>query len=282
MPEGSDLPAKKGSDKLRTIALPARGQTLLANLTLMRNTMNPHATPQARRLSPWDPLIGQLSHALKTLGGASRARRPTPTPAASPSASFHADSPTLKGGALGTDASDPATKPLSEADRRLSASLMRVNHVGEICAQALYQAQALTARSEGQRQHLLQAAREEEDHLAWTEQRLRELHSHTSWLNPLWYAGAYGIGLLAGRLGDAVSLGFVSETERQVEAHLAEHLMRLPEHDLASRAIVAQMAQDEARHGQDARDHGGQALPEPIPTLMRAAAQVMTTTAHHI
>jgi len=157
-----------------------------------------------------------------------------------------------------------------------------VNHVGEICAQALYQAQALTARSAAQRDHLLQAAREEEDHLAWTEQRLRELHSHTSWLNPLWYAGAYGIGLLAGRLGDGISLGFVSETERQVEAHLAEHLQRLPEHDLASRAIVSQMAKDEARHGQDARNHGGQALPEPVPTLMRAAAKVMTTTAHHI
>jgi 3-demethoxyubiquinol 3-hydroxylase len=282
--------------------------------------MNKHATQRTRQLNPWDPLIGQLSHALKTLGGASRARRPTPTAAtvasvtpanagakatngeptkvaestpaapptahttspARPSPSFHAESQGLQGLAPRTEASDSASKPLSEADRRLSASLMRVNHVGEICAQALYQAQALTARIGEQRDHLLQAAREEEDHLAWTEQRLRELHSHTSWLNPLWYAGAYGIGLLAGRLGDGISLGFVSETERQVEAHLAEHLMRLPEHDRASRAIVAQMAQDEARHGQEARDHGGQALPEPIPTLMRAAAKVMTTTAHHI
>jgi 3-demethoxyubiquinol 3-hydroxylase len=214
----------------------------------------------ARRFSPTDLLIGQISHAMRTLASASQARRPAPK--ASPEGA--------------------AAPPLSDAERRLSASLMRVNHVGEVCAQALYQSQAIAARSADQQARLRHAAQEEEDHLAWTEQRLRDLNSHTSWLNPLWYAGAYGIGLLAGRLGDGISLGFVSETEKQVEAHLASHLQRLPENDMASRAIVAQMATDEARHGQDARDHGGLPLPEPIPALMRIAAKVMTATAHHV
>ena len=185
-------------------------------------------------------------------------------------------------------ASGPAPQPVTPAtelnarEKRLSAALMRVNHVGEVCAQALYTAQALTTPNAALRAHFMQACDEETDHLAWTKQRLNELGSHTSALNPLWYAGAFGIGLLAGRLGNAVSLGFVVETERQVEAHLLSHLDRLPAGDTASRAIVAQMAADEAKHALDAQKAGALELPGPVKNLMRAAAKVMTTTAHHI
>jgi ubiquinone biosynthesis monooxygenase Coq7 len=173
-------------------------------------------------------------------------------------------------------------RTLDAAERRESGALMRVNHVGEVCAQALYQAQALTARSEALRRQMQQAARDETDHLAWTEQRLRELGDRVSLLNALWYAGAFGIGLLAGRLGDAVSLGFVVETERQVEEHLAGHLERLPAADARSRGIVAQMKDDERRHADEAFAAGARALPAPVRGLMRLAAKVMTTTAHRI
>ena len=159
---------------------------------------------------------------------------------------------------------------------------MRVNHVGEVCAQALYEAQGRFSQSADIRAQFDNAAREEMDHLAWTAQRLRELNSHTSVLNPLWYAGAFGIGLLAGRLGDRVSLGFVIETERQVESHLQGHLERLPPQDHASRAIVAQMKEDEAAHAASALAAGGVELPAPVKALMHAAAKVMTTTAHYI
>ena len=159
---------------------------------------------------------------------------------------------------------------------------MRVNHVGEVCAQALYQAQALTARSETLREQMLAAARDEVDHLAWTEARLKALGDRPSLLNPLWYAGAFAIGLTAGRLGDQASLGFVVETERQVEAHLASHLDRLPAGDAESRAIVAQMKADEARHADEALAAGATPLPAPIQVLMRAAAKVMTTVAHRV
>jgi ubiquinone biosynthesis monooxygenase Coq7 len=159
---------------------------------------------------------------------------------------------------------------------------MRVNHVGEVCAQALYQAQALTARSPELRQQMLAAAREETDHLAWTQQRLKELNDRPSLLNPLWYAGSFAIGLVAGRLGDAASLGFVVETERQVEAHLASHLDRLPAADAASRAIVEQMKADEARHAEDALAAGATPMPEPVKWLMKASARVMTTVAHRV
>jgi ubiquinone biosynthesis monooxygenase Coq7 len=159
---------------------------------------------------------------------------------------------------------------------------MRVNHVGEVCAQALYNAQALTTRDAQLRDHFDAAARDESDHLAWTHRRLRELGARTSLLNPLWYAGAFGIGLLAGSLGRAVSLGFVAETERQVEQHLQGHLARLPEADRASRAIVGQMMADEARHASAARAAGGSELPAPVKFAMRVAARVMTRTAHHI
>jgi len=171
---------------------------------------------------------------------------------------------------------------LGEAERRLSGALMRVNHVGEVCAQALYQAQALTARSPALRAQMLAAAREETDHLAWTHSRLKALGARPSLLNPVWYGGAFGIGLLAGRLGDARSLGFVVETERQVEQHLAGHLDRLPEADAASRAVVAQMKADEARHADDATAAGAVPLPAPVQGLMRLAARVMTTVAHRV
>ena len=207
-----------------------------------------------------DRLLSSLDNALRTLAGAVHASRPFPSrvPAAA-------------------SAALPA-----EGDRQLSGALMRVNHVGEVCAQALYQAQALTARSDSLRQQMQQAAREETDHLAWTQQRLDELGSRPSFLNPLWYAGAFGIGLLAGRLGDRVSLGFVIETERQVEQHLAGHLDRLPAGDQRSRDVVAAMKDDEARHADEATAAGGLPLPSPVAWAMRGVARVMTVVAHRI
>jgi 3-demethoxyubiquinol 3-hydroxylase len=203
-----------------------------------------------------DRLILAAEAALRTVSGSARADRPTPSTAAG--------------------------APLTEPQRRLSAALMRVNHVGEVCAQALYQAQAFTARSDGLRQQMAAAADQERDHLAWTEQRLRELNDRTSLLNPLWYAGAFAIGLAAGRAGDRWSLGFVVETERQVEAHLAGHLERLPAGDAASRAIVARMKDEEVEHARRAEEAGAARLPAPMRWAMRAAAKVVTTTAHHI
>ncbi len=163
------------------------------------------------------------------------------------------------------------------ADHQRSAALMRVNHTGEVCAQALYTAQALASKNEALRSHFIRACDEESEHLAWTAQRLHELGSRPSALNPLWYAGAFGIGLLAGSLGDAVSLGFVEETERQVGEHLQGHLQALPDSDQASRAIVAQMHADELRHAHDAQMAGAAELPQPVKDLMRMAARVMTT-----
>jgi ubiquinone biosynthesis monooxygenase Coq7 len=173
-------------------------------------------------------------------------------------------------------------KELTERERKDSAALMRVNHVGEVCAQALYASQALSTRDPSLRKHFEHAAQEESDHLAWTRQRLDELQSRPSVLNPVWYAGAFGIGWVAGRLGDRVSLGFVVETERQVEAHLANHLDRLPTNDGQSRAIVAQMKADEREHADQALAAGGFELPLPVRTFMRGTAKVMTTTAHYI
>lgn len=176
---------------------------------------------------------------------------------------------------------DQATQ-LATTEKRAAAALMRVNHVGEVCAQALYTAQALTTRNPTLRAHFTQACIEETDHLAWTAQRLDELNARPSLLNPLWYAGAFGLGLLAGRLGDRVSLGFVVETEIQVGAHLQSHLDDLPAGDHASRAIVSQMRDDELRHARAAHDAGAMELPQPVKDLMRGAAKVMTTVAHHI
>jgi ubiquinone biosynthesis monooxygenase Coq7 len=169
---------------------------------------------------------------------------------------------------------------LTPEERREASGLMRVNHVGEICAQALYTAQAVATRDDALRQHFERAAREETDHLAWTRARLDQLGARPSLLNPLWYAGAFGLGLVAGRLGDRASLGFVVETERQVETHLESHLARLPQADHASRAIVAQMKTDEAAHAAQALAHGAKELPRAAKALMRAAAKVMTTTAY--
>src|SRR5690606_33177378 len=168
---------------------------------------------------------------------------------------------------------------LGADERRRAGALMRVNHVGEVCAQALYTAQALATSDPVLRTQMARSAREETDHLAWTRQRLDELGSRPSLLNPLWYAGAFGLGLVAGRFGDPVSLGFVLETERQVEAHLQGHLDRLPAGDHASRAIVAQMKDDEAAHALAAQQAGAMELPPPVKAAMRAAAKVMTTTA---
>jgi 3-demethoxyubiquinol 3-hydroxylase len=205
-----------------------------------------------------DRLLTAADSALRTLFAPPRASRPCPTVAAE-------------------------TSVLSAPERRAAGALMRVNHVGEVCAQALYASQALATRNPALRAHFEAAAREETDHLAWTEARLAELGDRPSLLNPLWYAGAFTIGLAAGRLGgDRVSLGFVVETERQVEAHLASHMDRLPAGDQASRAIVAQMKDDEARHAAEAAQAGGVELPVPVKALMRAAARVMTRTAHHI
>ena len=208
-----------------------------------------------------DTLINAADMALRTLFAPARAARPLP----------------------GSTASPQALAPvLSREEKVQSAALMRVNHVGEVCAQALYTAQALATKNEALRAHFMRACAEETDHLAWTKQRLDELGSHASLLNPLWYAGAFGMGLLAGRLGDRVSLGFVVETERQVEAHLQGHLERLPAGDASSRAVVAQMQEDEVRHALEADAAGAMELPAPVKGLMKAAARVMTTTAHYI
>lgn len=204
-----------------------------------------------------DQWITAADRGLRTLAGAHRAQRPSPA------------------------AGQPAATMTPEA-KVLAGALMRVNHVGEVCAQALYQAQALTARTPETRAQMLEAAQEEVDHLAWTEQRLHALGARPSLLNPLWYAGSFAIGLVAGRLGDAQSLGFVAETERQVEAHLARHLERLPTEDTASRTVVAQMQADEAQHARNAEASGAAALPWPARQAMRLAAKVMTTTAHRI
>ena len=171
---------------------------------------------------------------------------------------------------------------LNDAERRQAAGLMRVNHVGEVCAQALYAAQALATPNAALRQQFNQASADEVDHLAWTAERLHELGARPSLFNPLWYAGAFGLGLLAGRMGDAISLGFVVETETQVGAHLKSHLDALPQGDHASRAIVAQMHDDEMRHAHAAQAAGAVALAFPVKQMMRAAAKVMTTVAERI
>ena len=171
---------------------------------------------------------------------------------------------------------------LSQDERKHSAGLMRVNHVGEVCAQALYEAQALLARDELTRQQFQQAGDEELDHLAWTAERLRELNSHPSLFNAFWYAGAFAMGAVAARLGDQHSLGFVVETERQVEAHLNGHLNDLPLHDERSRAIVTQMRDDEIEHGAAAKELGAAELPEPVRLGMRAMSKVMTSTAYYL
>lgn len=211
----------------------------------------------ARTLSALDRFIAGADDALRTLSGTHSPSRPMPTPRI----------PSLD---------------MSAEDRRLSGALMRVNHVGEVCAQALYQAQAMATRKTALKAQFESAAKEEADHLAWTEQRLRDLGSRPSLLNPLWYGGAFALGLVAGRIGDEASLGFVMETERQVEHHLDGHLTKLPAADHDSRAVVQQMMSDEAQHAQKAQRAGGQALPWPARLAMRGAARIMTTVAHYV
>lgn len=171
---------------------------------------------------------------------------------------------------------------LSEAEKKLSAALMRVNHSGEICAQALYQGQALTARNPNAKKALEEAAQEETEHLNWCETRIHELGSHTSYLNPIWYTGSLAIGALAGALGDKWNLGFLAETERQVEQHLNGHLSRLPQSDSKSRAIVEQMKIDEAQHASTALKHGGADLPTPIKIGMQFTSKLMTHSAYWV
>jgi ubiquinone biosynthesis monooxygenase Coq7 len=207
--------------------------------------------------TPLDRLLTVADHALRALTSTPSPTRPTPV----------------------------ATRPdgtLDAAERRLSGALMRVNHVGEVCAQALYSAQALATPDPVLRRQFEHAASEEGDHLAWTAERLRQLGARPSRLNPLWYTGAFAIGLIAGRTGDATSLGFMVETERQVERHLDGHLERLPAADATSRAIVRQMKDDEAGHALSAERAGAVRLPLPIRWAMRAAARVMTSTAHYV
>ena len=211
----------------------------------------------ARTLGPLDRLLVGIERALDTVAVAPEANLATP--------------------AHGT-----AHAELDDAERRHAAGLMRINHTGEVCAQALYDGQAALARNEANREHLLHAAAEETDHLAWCAERLKELDSRPSLLNPLWYAGSYAIGALAALAGDAVSLGFVVETERQVEAHLAEHLERLPAQDERSRAVLAQMQADEVRHAQNAQARGGIDLSFPVPQLMQASSMVMKTVAYRV
>jgi len=211
----------------------------------------------APRLTLIDGLIREFDRALRTVAAANVAARPNPA------------------------ATCPESVTQPEA-RRHAAGLMRVNHAGEIAAQALYHGQALTARNPKVRAALLEAARDETDHLAWCEQRVRELGSRTSLLAPVWYAGSFAIGALAGLAGDRNSLGFVAETEKQVIEHLESHLHELPPDDERSRRIVAQMQADEARHGAEARDAGGRDLPGPVRNLMRRTARVMTRAAYRV
>lgn len=171
---------------------------------------------------------------------------------------------------------------MSDAERRHALGLMRINHCGEVCAQALYQGQALTARDPAAREALKQAAWEETEHLAWTERRIAELGGRKSLLNPLWYGGSLAIGMLAARFGDRANLGFLAETERQVEAHLKSHLTRLPEQDLRSREIVEQMKVDEVAHAETALQLGGVELPGPVKAAMKASSKLMTGVAYWV
>ena len=211
-----------------------------------------------RRLSPVDKLLAQADSVRRTLvGNSSRARRPSP--------------------AQGHTEAD-----LSAAKRRHVAGLMRVNHTGEVCAQALYQGQAMTARLDDVREDMQQAAGEEVDHLVWCANRLRELHSHTSHLNPAWYGLSFALGAVAGAIGDRVSLGFVAATEERVCDHLRDHLGQLPEEDRKSRLILQQMLEDEERHGDRAMQAGGANFPRPVKNAMTAVSRLMTATSYRL
>lgn len=211
-----------------------------------------------RQYSPTDGLLMNLDQALRTLFG-----RPQVTERPNPAQPL------------------PETE-LTDAQRDHIARLMRINHTGEVCAQALYQGQALTARDPVVRKSMERSAAEENDHLDWCEQRVQELGGRLSLLNPLWYAGSFTIGAVAGMAGDKWSLGFVAETEKQVEGHLDEHLEQVPPEDRRTRAILEQMKSDEIEHGQKALDHGGVQLPGPIRMLMKATAKLMTSSVYRV
>ena len=213
--------------------------------------------PAARAFNPLDRLLIEAQRGLDSIAGRPVANRPNP-------------------------ATGQAEVVLDEPERRHAAGLMRINHVGEVCAQALYSGQAAVAREPATRADLLAAAAEETDHLAWCADRLRELDSRPSLLNPLWYAGSFAIGAMAGLRGDGWNLGFVVETERQVEAHIGEHLQSLPDADLRSRAILQVMQADEARHADHAEAAGAKPLPQPIPGLMAAASNLMKAVAYRV
>jgi ubiquinone biosynthesis monooxygenase Coq7 len=217
----------------------------------------PTASPpgQTREFTPLDRTISGLDQALRTVIGVYQARRPNPA------------------GTLSDTVSD-------SADRRHVAALMRINHSGEVAAQALYAGQALTAREAGTQSAMIDAAQEETDHLAWCSERIDELGGRKSLLNPLWYAGSFAIGAIAGFAGDKTSLGFVAETEKQVGCHLESHLRQLPTDDVRTRAILEQMNRDETRHGENATKAGGMELPSPVRALMQLTSKVMTRTAY--
>lgn len=206
-----------------------------------------------------DQLIDHLDHGLRSTFVRPKSNRPSPA---------------------GANESDPISN--EPHLQNISAALMRVNHVGEVCAQALYQGQALTSRSTEVRNKMNEAAEEEVDHLNWCYQRIEQLNSHTSYLNPIWYAGSFTLGVAAGLAGDKWSLGFLAETERQVVAHLESHLERLPEEDVLSRKIVTQMAEDEAKHAEMAVENGGAELPETIKKAMKFTAGIMTNLSERI
>ena len=225
----------------------------------MQDSVPKFASGFVRRHGMFDAVIAEADMALQVLSGAVSAKRPNPAKGLTP------DAPEL-----------------DSAQKNHAAGLMRVNHVGEICAQALYRGQSIVCKDPACRELLLAAAAEEVDHLAWCEQRLSELNARPSVLNPLWYAGSFVLGALAGRSGVAHNLGFMAQTERQVEAHLDSHLERLPQEDERSRAIVRQMKEDEIEHRKTAESHGASALPTPAKAVMRAVSRVMTTTAYRI
>lgn len=210
------------------------------------------------KLPSLDAVIGEVDKALKTLAATPVAQRPNPAGQNLPA------------------------EQLSDSEKEQVIGLMRVNHVGEICAQALYQAQALASKDPEKKALFDQAAKEEADHLAWTQERLDQLGARPSLLNPFWYGGAFALGFVAGTLGDKVSLGFMAETEKQVEKHLNAHLGKLPAGDQQSRAILEQMRQDEIEHGQTAIDQGANNLPMPVKLAMTAMSKVMTTLAQKI
>ncbi len=233
----------------------AQGQTYIMCAMPLPTSIPPFGS--GRRLTPLDRIIAAADQATRTILAPSVANRPYPAEGL------------------------PETVR-SEADRRHIAGLMRVNHAGEIAAQALYQGQALVASGDATRESLLEAGREETDHLAWCERRARELGGRTSLLSPLWYGGSFAIGVLAGLSSDRTSLGFVAETEQQVVDHLSSHLAQLPADDERTRAIIQKMSDDEARHGHDAIRAGGVALPTITRALMKLTAKVMTRTAYWI